>query len=203
MQKDFQKNIYSLSNNIQIFGKYTNIGAVLEATVKLVLLFEEDLSSLLHPTWFITALAMAQLVPTFKTVFSVPHYNIFTTLFLSILFHSIALLQFLTLSLLTSLLPTFKILKPLSCISLSALTQIWNKDTSSLYLNIIFPYTLSHPCSLPISLASFVLTIIVHIGSLDFGQYQITESECLTVGHGLLYSFTYYGIFYVSHLSSI
>ena len=37
IQKDFQKNSYSLSNNIQIFGKYINIGAVLEATVETLL----------------------------------------------------------------------------------------------------------------------------------------------------------------------
>ena len=57
-----------------------------------------------------------------------------------------------------------KIQKSLSYILFSALTWIWNEDTSVLYLNIIYPYILSWPClyqSLPS--ASFVLTTIVDI----------------------------------------
>ena len=42
----------------------------------------------------------------------------------------------------------------------------------------------------------------MHFGSLYFSQYQITKYSCLTVGHSFSYSFTYYGIYYVSHLFS-
>ena len=85
-------------------------------------------------------------------------------------------------------------------------SQLWLrsgiKDT---YYYISTLSILIHSANLSLyqSSANFVLTIIMHLGSLYFGQYQITKYGCLTVGHRFLYCFTYYGIFYVSHLFSI